>query len=146
MEIAKLLVSVIAVLIAVASFIIARRVDIRAKKAEAVKTLLGNKESVAYAALKLLRDGLPNEAEERRLVLAALMQACVFEGSDRSRALLYRVIELNRAKYRPEIQEAHKTIRDTFDSMDRYQFPKEELNLNRGRIRISAIEKVINTP
>ena len=49
---------------------------------------------VAFAGLRLLRDGLPAEAKERGLVLAALLQACIFEGSDRARALLYRVVDL----------------------------------------------------
>jgi len=146
MEIVQLFVSVITVLIAGASFIIARRSDIRTKKAEDVKNLLGERETIAYAALKLLRDGLPDEHKERRLVLDALMQACIFESPDRARALLYRVIELNLEAYKSEIQEALQTIRDTFNSMDRYQFPKEELDLDRGRRRVSAVDKVINTP
>lgn len=146
METAKLIISVGTVLVAIASFIIARRADVRSKKAEAIKELLGEKESVAFAALKLLRDGLPEDEAERRLVLAALMQACIFEGSDRARALLYRVIEKNRAKFGSELKDALQAIRDTFDSMDSYHFTKEELDLERGRRRISAVEKVIKTP
>lgn len=74
------------------------------------------------------------------------MQACVFEGSDRTRALLYRVIEVNRIKLRDELRSALQVIHDTFNSMDRYQFTKEELNLDRGRLRIAAVAKVINAP
>src|ERR671919_257578 len=106
METVKLVVSVVSVLLAIAAFVIARRADTRAKKAEAIKELLGEKESVAFAALKLLRDGLPSRVADRQLVLPALMQACVFEGSDRARALLYRVIELNRVKFRDELRSA----------------------------------------
>lgn len=74
------------------------------------------------------------------------MRACVFEGSDRARALLYRVIELNRLKFRDELRSALQVIGDTFASMDRYQCSKEELDLERGYRRISAVEKVVNAP
>jgi hypothetical protein len=143
-EPAKLVVAVLTVTIAIASFIIARRADSRSKKAEEVKSLLGEKESVAFAALKLLREQLPANERDRRLLLAALLQACVFEGSDRARALLYRVIELNRGQFREELRTALHAINDTFASMDEYKFTKEELDLERGRRRIAAVEKVVN--
>ena len=146
MEEAKLVAAVLTIAIAIASFIVARRADVRAKKSENVKSLLGEKESVAFAALKLLREGLPAKEGDRRLVLAALMQACVFEGSDRARALLYRVIELHRVEFREELRTALRAINETFASMDRYQFQKEELDLERGRRRIAAVEKVVNAP
>ena len=71
------------------------------------------------------------------------MQACVFERSDRARALLYRVIEINRTKYGDEFREALLSIRKTFDSMEFYRFSKEELDLQTGRNRIAAVEKVV---
>lgn len=146
METGKLIVSIVTALIAIAAFIISRRADARSKKAETIKNLLAEKESVAFAALKLLRDGLPENPDERQLVLSALMQACVFEGSDRARALLYRVIELNRAKFRSEFQDALQAIQDTFKSMNSYQFQKDELDLGRGQRRISTVAKVVNAP
>jgi hypothetical protein len=146
METWKLVVSIASALVAIASFVIARRADASAKKAESVKNLLGEKESVAFAALKLLRDGLPDNEADRRLVTSALMQACVFEGSDRARALLYRVIELNRVKYRGEFQDALQKIKDTFNSMETYQFQPDELDLSRGARRISTVERVVNHP
>jgi hypothetical protein len=144
-ETGKLIVSVITVLVSIASFIIARRADTRSKKAENIKNLLGEKESVAFAALKLLSEGLPTNETERKLVISALMQACVFEGSDRARALLYRVIEKNRATHGKEFEDALQSIQNTFNSMDAYKFPKEELDLERGRRRISAVRKVVNS-
>jgi hypothetical protein len=74
------------------------------------------------------------------------LQACVFEGSDRARALLYRVIELNRVSFRAEFQDALKNIKETFDSMTRYSFRPEELDLSRGQRRLSVVETVINAP
>jgi uncharacterized membrane protein len=104
MEVAKLVASILAVVISIASFIVAQRSAARSKKAEAISHLLGEKETVAFAGLRLLRDGLPSDDKERTLVLAALLPACIFEGSDRARALLYRVVELNRASHREEFQ------------------------------------------
>jgi hypothetical protein len=146
METVKLAVAIAAVLISIASFIIAQRSAAKAKRAEAIAHLLGEKETVAFAALKLLRDGLPPEAKERALVTAALLQACVFEGSDRARALLYRVIELNRVNHREEFRVAMKAIRETFASMDRYGFQKDELDLDRGKRRLTCVDRVVETP
>lgn len=145
METAKLLVAAAAVFISIASFVIARQAEKRSKKAERIKNLLGEKESVAFAALKLLRDGLPENKAERTLVLSALLQACIFERSDRARALLYRVIELNRDKYHIEFVQALKEIQETFDSMSRFKFNKEELDLERGVLRIQTVRRVIGS-
>jgi hypothetical protein len=146
LEITKLAVSVAAFVLSFAAFALAQRSSARAKRAEAITHLLGEKESVAFAALKLLRDGLPADAKHRQLVLAALLQACVFEGSDRARALLYRVIELNRGSHRTEFQQALKNIKDTFTGMRSYSFKPEELDLTRGHRRLSVVETVINKP
>jgi hypothetical protein len=146
MEVAKLVASILAVVISIASFIVAQRSAARSKKAEAISHLLGEKETVAFAGLRLLRDGLPSDDKERTLVLAALLQACIFEGSDRARALLYRVVELNRASHRQEFQTAMRSLKETFASMDRYGFQSDELNLDRGRKRLSCVERVIETP
>jgi hypothetical protein len=69
MEEIRLVVSIVAVLLATASFILARRSDERPRKAEAIKSLLREKETVPFAAPQLLRDGLPESAEEQRLLL-----------------------------------------------------------------------------
>ena len=141
---AKLAIAAISSALAIASFVIARRTSVRAKKAESIKQLLGEKEAAAFAALKLLQDGLPVDTHERQTVLLALMQACVFEGSDRTRALLYRVIDVNRAKYGQECKQALEVIQETFTEMDRFQFTKEQLDLDRGRRRIAVAERVVN--
>jgi hypothetical protein len=144
MEAWKLIVSIASALIAIISFVIARRADARSKKAESIKNLLGEKESVAFAALKLLRDGLPEKEKDRKLVLSGLMQACVFERSSRARALLYRVIELNRVKYRSEFRDALTEIKETFDSMNSYGFTEDELELSTGVTHLSAAEKAVD--
>jgi hypothetical protein len=143
MEEAKLILSATAIVIALASFLFAQRTAARAKKAEAIRNLLGEKETVAYAALRLLREGSPKDPDERQLVFDALAQACVFEGSDRARALLYRVIEQNRQAHSAEIAKAVAVIEDTFASMDAYAFKDDELDLGRGRRRLTGLKRVL---
>ena len=77
MEETELVVSVAAVRLSLASFWIAQHSAAKARKKEALTHLLGDKETVSYAALKLLRDGLPRRKRERALVISALVQACI---------------------------------------------------------------------
>ena len=105
--------------------------------------LLGSKETVGFAALKLLRDGLPKPKDDRALLLASLVQACVFSGSDRARALLYRVVELNRTAHASELVAAADALSQTFEGMQRYDFDPEDLDLERGRRRLAGLLKVI---
>jgi hypothetical protein len=140
----KTITAIAAVILSALSFYIARLADKRAKKAELIKNLLGEKENVGFGALKLLRDGLPKEKKDRDLIISALMQACLFEGSDRARALLYRVIEKHKMEYLTELQIALTTISENFSSMDKYKFSTEELDLARGRKRLAVVEKVVN--
>jgi hypothetical protein len=132
-----------AVVLSIISLVSARVQAAEAKRTQAVSNLLGEKETVAFAALKLLRDGLPVNAKERALVIPAVLQACIFEGADRARALLYRVIELNRANHLEELRAAMRLIKETFASMDRYDFQKDELDLARGKRRLRCVERVI---
>ncbi|MGW3669257.1 hypothetical protein [Streptomyces sp. NPDC005141] len=71
------------------------------------------------------------------------MQACVLEGSDRARALLYRAIELNREKHEPELLDAFRRVEESFKAMHVYGFSKEELDLGNGLIRLGAVGKVL---
>jgi hypothetical protein len=139
----KMAAAVLAVIISVASFAVARLADRRSRKAETIRNLLGEMETVAFGALKLLRDGLPKRAQERKLVIAALMQACVISGSDRARALPFRVIETNRPQADREFHDALRVVEETFASMDRYHFEQKELNLERGKRRLTAVRKVL---
>lgn len=143
MEEIKIAVAVAAFCLSLASFAIAHLASKRAKKAELITHLLGNKETVAFAALKVLRDGLPKSERDRALILASLVQTCVFSGSDRARALLYRVVEINRGAYVAELRAAASTVSETFDSMDRYQFEAEDMDLARGRRRLAGLLRVI---
>lgn len=144
-DILKTTAAVAAVIISTITFYIARLADKRSKKAELIKNLLGEKENVGFAALKMLRDGLPEDKKQRDLVISALLQACLFERSDRARALLYRVIEINKKKFPGEFEAGLSTIIEHFDSMGRYEFSPDELDLKRGARRLKTVEKVITS-
>jgi len=93
-----------------------------AKKTQDIVALLGEKEIVAFATLKLQAAGLPdkeNDPEYFRLVLRAMMTACVFTSSDRARALLYDVLRRSHTKYRAEIQEALDVVTRTFANIEK---------------------------
>ena len=116
----------------------------KAKKEENIKHLLGEKETVGFAALKIFNKGLPDKENERKELISAIMQACLFERSDRARALLFRVIELNREKYSTEFSDALDLLEETNKSMQSYGFTKEQLDTATAELRISAIRKVVN--
>lgn len=143
MELVKIATAIIAAVISVISFFIARMSNRRSKKAEDIKTLLGDKENVAFGALKLLRDRLPKSKKDRELVISALLQACLLEGSDRARALIYRVIDNNKDKYQKELQAGFNSLSENYNSMEKYKFTTEELDLSRARRRLAAIQKII---
>src|SRR5215212_6446530 len=91
------------------------RETLRARRLENIRDLLGEKETVAFAAVQLMRGQTIRTAKHnildqttkllRRLVgmkeedysalFDAIICACVFESSDRARALLYDVIYKN---------------------------------------------------
>jgi hypothetical protein len=142
MQIASLIVSIVAAAVAGVSFFLAQLADVRSRKAETIRNLLGEKETVAFGALKLMRDGLPNNDKERRLIVDSVIQACLLEGSDRARALLYRVIETNPQRH-SEFIRSLRSLEDTFSSMSQYSFTKEDLDLSRGERRIKAVRKVV---
>ena len=132
-----------AVMVAVSALGLSAYAEHQRRKSEALKELLGEKESVAFAALRLIRDGLPRGMSDRSTTLDAVMQACVFERSDRSRALLYRVLDDNRTTHGEQIDAAYRRIKATFDSMARFGFTREQLDLSNGLVRLETVERVL---
>jgi type IV secretory pathway VirD2 relaxase len=119
----------------------------RERRAEITKQLLGDKEAVCAAAVKLL-DGepLPTRGKERKQLLATLMQACVLEGSDRARALLFRVVDKSRGKDREDIEKALELIEDAVKEMKRFEFTKKELDGEDIVRHLNGLQKVLNHP
>ena len=143
MDTAELAVAIIAVALSLVSLVTAMRADARTARAEEIRNLLGEKESVAFAGLRILRESLPKQAKERQLVLSALIQACVFERSSRARAVLYRVIEKHRPLYRDEFQQSLREIEVIFKVANDYKFSEKQFNLARGHLRLDAVKRVV---
>jgi hypothetical protein len=157
---AQVVVSILAVIVSLASFSFAWSASRRAARAEEIENLLGEKETVAFGAVKLLRDGLPGElrrhrpvppwtlhaeSRQRELVIAALIAACVFEGSDRARLLLFKVVEKYRdSRYRAEFERQWLDFKQAIESMKTYEFEKKELNLRKANLRLEALRKVLH--
>jgi hypothetical protein len=160
----QILVSIFALVVSLASFAFAWLASRKAAKAEEIKNLLGEKESVAFGALKLLRDGLPGEeealglgslrpfrsrkvredAKQRQLVIGALMAACLFESSDRARALLFRVIENYRStRFRSDFDHQYAEFKVTINAMEKYDFEAEEFDPESAEVRLEAVRKVL---
>ena len=116
------------------------------RKDDRIKDLLGEKETVSFAAVKLLREGLPRNSEDRAEVLAAVMQVCVLEGSNRSRAMLFAVLAENKYKYRGQIDTAYCNVLRIFEKMDKFKLTRDEFDPTKARLRLGAIQKVIAKP
>jgi hypothetical protein len=127
------------------TFAIAEWRNRRARRAERIKNLLGDRSTIAYAALRILDEGLPQKKNERSPIIEAIIHACIFEGSDRARALLYQVIDRNR-QYRNEFDAALQRVDDTFRNLSAFGFEPGELDPKRGLRRVSAVSKAIKGP
>ena len=163
----QLIVAMIALAVSSASFLFAWFAARRAEQAEDIKNLLGDKETVAFGALKLLRDGLPGEktsadagqrrsnaigpgsgareaSKRRALLIGALMSACLFESSDRARALLFSVIERYReTPFRRDFDREYAQLKETVESMKRYQFNAKQFDPGSADLRLDAVRKVL---
>jgi hypothetical protein len=152
-DVAAVIVAALALVFSVYSLFVLQRerqmAEKRAKDAEDITRLLGENETVAFAALKLQTDGLPPDLEHRKLVLGAMMTACVFTNADRARAILYDVIDMcrNEEPYNSEIREALDNVTRTFRTAQMYDFPRpttldHRFDLSKGMYRLRLVETV----
>jgi hypothetical protein len=144
-----------AVIALIVSLIVNIYHEYQIKKREDLSYLLGAKETVAYAALKLHQKGLPDipwyfrgylrkrRIEDRKLMSDAILQACIMEGSDRARATLYYFVE----KYSndEDIKDSFKNIKNIYEVKERYHLSMHQLHLKRNvSARIEAMDAIIN--
>ena len=134
----------IGVLIAVASFFIARHAERVATKKASLAHLLGSKETVAFAALKLSQKGLPSNIEERTTILQLVMQAIIYESSDRTRAILLSTLSSHWNEYASDIKAAHQFVLQKFQSIEKYEYSTKELNFERAFKRLNLVQKLIS--
>ena len=76
---------------------------LRARHEEIIRSLQGSKESVGYIAFKLSEGKFPKRASRRKEILTSLCLAAIFEGSGRSRTLLYMALRRAMETYRVEV-------------------------------------------
>ena len=146
-EIVKALAPAIAAVIAASVFIYTILKDRKTKKREEVSRFLGNKEPVAYAALKIIREGFKGSNEEIAEQIQMVMQGCLFEGSDRARALLYYIVIKNKDDkgYKTTFTAMYNHILDVEREIDKYEFSggeEGELDRSNFNLRISALKKI----
>lgn len=135
----------VTVVVSVISLIISINANIRSTQTENIKDLLGEKEQIAFAVLKLIKkEKLPRNSEYRKLIIDAIIQGCIFEGSDRARVLLYQAIEkfYKNKKYRIEFEESFLFFFDSFKGMND-KFDDTDLDLSKAYKRIKTIKKII---
>src|SRR5215212_8069639 len=117
-------------------------VKAQAAREALIQALQGEKESIGFTALRLSREGLPQDELFRSRVIEALVQAAVFSGSDRARAMVYSVLRDNYHDYKPEIDRAIASVEGKFKQFEKYQLDPKELDLERGNRRLRALSKV----
>ena len=156
---AQVIVTSVAVVVSIGSLVFAWHASRRAARAEDIKSLLGEKETVGFGALKILREGLPGERptrlprpgwwkkrvdQQRELIVTAVIAACVFEGSGRARALLFRVVEKYRTTgFNDEFESKWGDFKKAVDSMKEYDFTKKP-SLTKADRRLEAVRKVLD--
>jgi hypothetical protein len=111
---------------------------------EQISRLLGEKEEVAHVSLKYLQGTpLPNDKVKREELIYGLVTACLFENSDRARALCFMVIEINREKYKNEFETVLNSLKGTCNTLSEYKFSSSELDLKSTYNKIQALDKLL---
>ena len=100
-----------------------------ASKAALLQSLQGEKESVGFTALHIARNGLPDDQSDREQVILALVQAAVFAGSDRARAMIYAVLGENSKQHGREIHQTVLYLDQIFKRMESLGLDQRELDL-----------------
>ncbi len=140
---ATLVLAIATVLIAVGSLALALVVDRRTARASRIAQLLGEKETVAFGASRLMIEGFPREGRHRHELVLAVLHACLFEGSDRARGMLLAAVESHR-KGVPDLVTELDRLRDTYRGMEHFDLDRKELDLTSARLRLLAIRKVLD--
>jgi hypothetical protein len=105
-----------------------------------VKALQGEKESIGYEAHRIATGSWPTSVDERAEIRDALCLAAIFEGSDRSQAIVYRALKQHPSEEREQLKEAIVRIVDMFDDAERAE---ADMDLDRGWRRLKALSKVL---
>jgi hypothetical protein len=115
----------------------------QAEKAAVLQALQGEKESVGFTAMHFARVGLPAAQPERAQIVTSLVQAAVFSGSDRARAMIYHVLRSAGAGQQNEVADAVQEMDRLFAEAGCWGLDPRELDVERGLRRIAALKKVL---
>jgi hypothetical protein len=115
----------------------------QARKTAVLQSLQGEKETVGFTAMHFARAGLPASGDERAEIITSLVQAAVFSGSDRARAMIYHVLRSVRSHESSEVIDAVHNLDRLFAEAAHWGLDPEELDLARGRRRVTALKKAL---
>ena len=133
------IIAAVAVSIALVSFAFSLIQFLRAKHEEKIRALQGNKESVGYIAYKLSKGKLPILPKRRKDILMSLCLAAIFEGSGRSRTLIYSALKKAMEKHSDEVKVMIADIEKHFKEYIEIGIT----NLKKGQKRLKNLEKAL---
>jgi len=105
--------------------------------AEMLRALQGQKQAIGYMAFTLSDGSLPWNSRRRREILKALCLAAVFEGSDRSRVLVYEALRRHSRSHPQEVLGIVTSIEARFTEMG------DVADVDRGKRRLSALRAAL---
>ncbi|GAA1032098.1 hypothetical protein GCM10009557_29510 [Virgisporangium ochraceum] len=118
-----------------------RRLDQQEAQHTSVMTALqGEKEAVGYEAYRIGAKGWPQRLDEREQLRDALCLAFIFEGSDRTRAMIYRALKEYPRPGHPELEETLTKLLAVFEEADDLGV---DWDLHRGWKRLAMLGKML---
>ena len=111
---------------------------------EELSSLRGTKEDVSAIAFRFLREGLPSDVHHKKEAISALVQAAIFEGSDRARGIVYGAIRKCYSENKDAIEALVSEIQNNMDRIDKIGLACAEYDPKSGRIRMSALRKILD--
>jgi hypothetical protein len=111
-----------------------------------IQALQGEKESIGFTAMSLSMEGLPQDGPYRGQILVSLVQAAIFSGSDRARAMVYSVLWDSYPKYGPEIDKVISSLDKMFKQIGEFPLEKKELDLGTFELRLGTLRKILKEP
>jgi hypothetical protein len=139
--------AMVTAIVALVSLILAGWSEVRRRRAQQIAELLGDKQTVAFGAWELVRQGLPRWPRARRKkVIQAVLHACLMNGSDRARGLLLAAINNYNDADKSEMATELSAILDAYKRLDDFKLSDDELDLHRVVWRLSAVGAVLGMP
>jgi hypothetical protein len=134
------IIATIAAVISLGSLLFSWLVYRQTQHADVLRALQGEKEAVGYMAFSLGEGRLPWTRQRRRDILKSLCLAAVFEGSDRSRALVYEALRRHAGRHRSEVDDIVSSVESRFNEV------QDLVDLERGKRRLQALRAALGRP